>query len=231
MKKRRNGRLIVIDGTDGSGKTTQTALLIRRLRTAGVRCEGIEFPQYGQSFFAELVARYLNGEFGGHDDISPYLASILYAGDRWQAKERMERWLSEGAAVVCNRYVSANQGHQGAKVADPVERARFLAWLDRLEFGVFGVPRPDLILFLRVPPELAQKLIDNKGRRAYLKGAKRDIHEASLDHLAKAEETYRQLAAESENWVQIECAPGGQILPEGEIAGMIWKEVARVVKI
>lgn len=231
MTSRHAGRLIVIDGTDGSGKTTQTKLLIERLRKEGVPCETIEFPQYGKTFFGGMVARYLNGEFGGHDAISPELISILYAGDRWEAKETLRRWLGEGKVIVCNRYVSANQGHQGGKISDPQQRAEFLRWLDRLEFDVFGIPRPDLVLFLHVRPELSQDLVDRKGHREYVNGVKRDIHEASLDHLRKAEAAYLQLAAENPGWVRIECAPEGRLLSESRIAEILWKAVRELGRI
>lgn len=231
MTQHRSGHLIVIAGTDGSGKATQSERLIERLQAHSIPCAGIEFPQYDKTFFGDMVARYLNGEFGDHDAIGPYLASILYAGDRWQAKDRLHAWLAEGKTVVCNRYVSANQGHQGGKIADPAERARFLEWLDRLEFEVFGIPRPNLVVFLHVSPEVSQSLVDKKGERSYLKAGKRDIHEASLDHLRNAEQAYCRLAETNPNWVRIECAPSGRLLGEEEIAEMVWKQVAKLVRI
>jgi len=226
-----SGKLIVIDGTDGSGKATQTKRLIDRMRRNGVPCATMEFPQYGKSFFGDMVARYLNGEFGGHDEISPYLASVLYAGDRWQAKDTLCRWLAEGRHVILNRYVSANQGHQGGKIADPVERAQFMQWLDRLEFEVFGIPRPDRVIFLHIAPEIAQRLVDKKGHRDYMKGIKRDIHEESLEHLRNAEQAYCQLAEQNDNWVRIECAQQGKLLNEEQIGEMVWKEIKKAVKI
>ncbi|MEW6355300.1 MAG: thymidylate kinase [Planctomycetota bacterium] len=225
------GKLIVIDGTDGSGKTTQTTLLIQRMKQYRIPCETLEFPQYGKTFFGDMVARYLNGEFGGHDEISPYLASVLYAADRWQAKDTLRSWLADGKHVILNRYVSANQGHQGGKIPDPDERARFMQWLDRLEFEVFGIPRPDRVILLHIAPEIAQALVDKKGHREYVRGVKRDIHESSIEHLRNAESAYCRLAEQNDNWVRIECAPEGRLLSEQQIAKMVWKEVEEIVKI
>jgi len=212
----RQGRLIVICGTDGSGKTAQTRLLAERLRCEGYRVRGLHFPQYEKTFFGRLVRRYLRGEFGSADGVSPYLASLLYAGDRWQAKEDIERWLAEGDIVLCDRYVSANQGHQGCKIADPTERDEFLAWLDELEFQVFGIPRPDMHIFLFMPYPFALRLLRARDGRGS------DIHERDEAYLRQAEATYLQMAERFENWSRIDCVVHDELLSPGQIAERVW---------
>ncbi|HLC66288.1 MAG TPA: thymidylate kinase, partial [Candidatus Nanoarchaeia archaeon] len=129
------GKLIVLEGIDGSGKTTQTKMLVARLKREGYAVETIDFPQYYTTFFGKMVAQYLRGEFGALDQVSPYLAAILYAGDRFERKEQLEQWLAEGKIVIANRYVSANMGHQASKIPRS-KRAVFVQWLDQLEYGV-----------------------------------------------------------------------------------------------
>ena len=110
-----HGKLIVITGIDGSGKTVQTKLLCERLLKEGHPVVNTDFPQYGKTFFADMVTKYLNGEFGSADSVSPYLAALLYAGDRWEAKEQINNWLKDGKIIVSNRYVCDNMAHQGGK--------------------------------------------------------------------------------------------------------------------
>ena len=123
MKK---GFFIVIDGTDGSGKATQTKLLAEKLKKSGRKVKTIDFPQYENNFFGKMVGRYLSGEFGKSSEVSPYLASILYAGDRFEEKETIEKWLNEGFVVIADRYASSNQIHQGGKISNSAKRKEFL---------------------------------------------------------------------------------------------------------
>jgi dTMP kinase len=222
------GKLVAICGIDGSGKTLQCELLCRRAREAGVRVETISFPRYGEGFFGELIARYLRGEFGEEPgEVSPYLAALPFACDRWEAAPAMRAWLAEGALVVCNRYVSANLAHQGAKISSDAERRKFLNWLEQLEYQIFQLPRPDLQVLLDVPAELAQELILKKARRQYTR-QKRDIHESDIAYQGLTREVYRGLAA-SPGWVTIECAPGGRLPPPEEIAEKVWQHVSKLI--
>ena len=221
-----SGKLIVIAGTDGSGKRTQTDLLVARLRDEGFPAETLAFPQYEASFFGQVVARYLRGEFGDADAVSPYLASVLFALDRWEARERIAGWLRAGKVVVCDRYVSANAGHQAAKLQDPAERVAFLAWLYRMEYDVLGLPRPDLTLYLHVPWRVARDLVGRKEDRPYLRGAKRDIHEEDDTHLARAEAAYEELASAEPNWRRIECVREENLLSPDEVSELVWDAAA-----
>jgi dTMP kinase len=222
----KKGALIVFEGVDGSGKATQARLLVRRLRREGLRVRTLDFPRYGSGPFADLVARYLKGEFGPARAVSPYLASLLYAGDRWQARPQLMKWLRAGDVVVCNRYVSANKGHQAGKIATPSGKKSFLRWLDHLEHDVFDLPRPDLTILLGVPVGTARRLVGKKGARTYVGGRKRDIHEADLQHQRQAAAMYRALARREKGWRAIDCAPGGALLPPEAIA----ERVRRIVK-
>ena len=220
------GKLIVLEGIDGSGKTTQTKMLVARLKREGYAVETIDFPQYYTTFFGKMVAQYLRGEFGALDQVSPYLAAILYAGDRFERKEQLEQWLAEGKIVIANRYVSANMGHQASKIPRS-KRAVFVQWLDQLEYGVFRVPRADRIFFLHVPTKIAHRLIDQKAKeeRRYAHGRKRDIHEQSAGHLLETEKAFLELCHHQPEWKMIECTERGKILFPEEIHGKVWNAI------
>lgn len=222
------GKLIVIDGLDGSGKATQTKLLVKRLKKEGYRVAVTDFPQYYSSFFGRMVGRYLSGEFGKANEVSPYLASILYALDRWEAKDKIKKWLAEGRIVVSNRYVSANQIHQTGKLKEKPEKEKFLKWLEKMEFKVFKIPRPNLILFLNIPFRVGRRLVIKKGTRGYL-GGKRDIHESSISHLTAAQKQVFNLVNRYTNWEKIDCLKKGKLLSRGDIAEEIWRVVEKII--
>ncbi len=223
----RAGRFIVIDGSDGTGKATQMKLLVDNLKLDGYQVEVTDFPQYGQKS-AGMVEEYLNGKYG---QVGPYAASTFYAIDRFDASFKLRQWLSEGKVVVSNRYVTASAGHQGGKVADRAERIKFFRWLDQLEYGTFGIPKPDLNVILHVPAETAQRLVDRKseGDRAYVSGKKRDLHEADLNHLKRAEEVFHEIAELFPNTKLVECVEeGGRLLSPTEVQQKVWQLVRRI---
>ncbi len=214
----------MIDGIDGSGKSVQAQLLIERLKKENRPVEIISFPRYGEKSAAP-IEEYLNGNYGTAAEVGPYRASILYAIDRFAAAPQIRQWLKDGKIVVANRYVSSNMGHQGGKIHDSEERKKFFAWNDNLEYNIFNIPRPDLNIILHVPADIAQQLVDKKGEREYLKGAKRDIHEADLRHLKNAEETYLEMARTFPNFAIVECVENGQLLSIEAIHEKIWQVV------
>jgi thymidylate kinase len=218
-----NGKFIVIDGTDGSGKATQTKLLVAKLEAQNRPVKMIDFPQYGQKS-AGLVEDYLNGKFGNALDVGPHRASIFYACDRYAAAPQITDWLNQGNIVIDNRYVSSNMGHQAGKIKDIAERDKFLDWLFDLEYNIFGIPKPDLNILLYLPPEIGQQLVDKKGSRDYVGGQKRDIHEADLQHLLDAAQAYKYVA-DKYNWLTINCAPKDQLLSIEEIHEMLWQKI------
>ena len=229
IKNSISGKLIVIDGTDGSGKHTQSDLLITRLKSLGHNAVYFDFPRHGHPH-ASLVDDYLNGKFGSAMEVGSYKASILYAVDRFGSSFDIRKVLNEGGVAVCDRYVSANMGHQAGKIHDLVERDKYLEWLLDLEFGKLGIPRPDMNMLLYVPTVINQELVDKKEKRDYIGDKKRDIHENDARHLDDAESAFLY-CAKKYNWSTIYCAPNGVILSREETHDMVWKEVSSKFKI
>jgi dTMP kinase len=198
------GIFFVISGTDGSGKGTQCAILKETLQKHGYTVDVFDFPRYGNRS-AKLVELYLNGVFGDAAGVPPKIASAFYAYDRYMASDDIRGSLEKGHIVLSNRYVSANMGHQGGKINDPEERLAFIQELYDLEFNQFGIPKPDMNIFLHVPHRIGQQLVLKKEARAYIKGKKQDIHEKDTNHLKAAEEAYLQMAATFDDWKKISC--------------------------
>lgn len=218
------GKLIVLTGIDGSGKTVQANLLYGRLKNEGIPVETIDFPQYGKTLFADLVARYLRGEFG--KDVSPYLVAPLFAGDRLETKGILEKWLGEGKVVIANRYVCDNIAHQGVRVSDSgvcAKISEFGDWLTRLEHDIYGLPKSDLNILLSVPPAVAYELVAAKAERAYLEGKKRDIHEDDFYYLTNTSKSFHVLATTQPNWKIVECVDDcGTLLNEVVVSERVW---------
>jgi dTMP kinase len=195
------GKFIVLEGIDGSGKRTQLDMLARAFASRNVPFAQISFPRYDR-FFGKLAARYLNGEFGSLEAVDAHFSALLYAGDRFEAKPSIESDLASGKMLLADRYVGSNLAHQGARVPRE-KRTDFLQWLRQLEYQVYALPAEDLVIYLRVPPAEAHRLIGEKAARNYTK-LQRDIHESNLAHLAATSEVYDQLAQQP-NWLKIEC--------------------------
>lgn len=226
--KMKKGKLIVIDGTDGSGKATQARLLALRLKKEGYRVKPFEFPQYEKNLFGNLIGRCQAGDYGDFVSIDPHIGSVLYAADRFESKPLIEKWLKAGYIVIMDRYVSANQIHQGGKIVNAKKRKVFLEWLERMEFGVFGLPRPDVILYLDVPLEISQKLLTLKGqkqKKVYLKGNKKDTLENNQKYLRDSRESALRLVKKQNKWSRVACAEKGELLSREAVAKKIWEKV------
>ena len=221
------GKFIVIDGTDGSGKATQAEILIKRLEQEGQSVFKTSFPQYGKKS-AGLIEEYLHGAFGSAEEVGPYRASVFYACDRYDGSRAIKQALDEGKIVIADRYALSNMAHQGGKIDDASERQKFFAWLENLEFSIFQIPRPDLNLILHVAPEIGQRLVDNKDERVYLNDGKRDLHEADINHLKKAEKIYLELSRLPETKL-VECVENGEIMTREKIAELVWEEVKTLI--
>lgn len=217
--KERQGKLIVIDGGDGSGKTVQSEMLLKYLEDKGVKTKYYDFPRYYTSFHGRVVGRFLAGEFGKLNDVSPYLASLAYALDRASAKEEMDSFLSHGGTIVSNRYATSNMAHQGARLPEN-KRREFIEWIDELEYKVHKIPREDIVIYLYVPWRLGLELTAKKGLRAYI-GKGQDIAETDLKHREEAENMYLTLAKTRRNWIKIDCLQQGHLLPKEKIHGLI----------
>jgi dTMP kinase len=220
MKK---GKLIVIEGNDGSGKGTQLRLLLQNLKKRQIPHESFDFPQYEKTFFGEFVGHFLNGKFGHTSRINPYLAMFPYAGDRWQTKEQIYKALNAGKLVICNRY-APSIAYQLAKVP-PKEKVSFLKWAEKLEYEVFGIPHEDLVIFLYVPFYIAHRLIEQKEQRSYLKDKARDQYEENASYLKRVEKMYLWLNRNKKNWVIINCVQRGKLLQPQ----IIHKKILRIV--
>lgn len=229
----RKGKFIVIDGIDGVGKATQTELLVKRLKKEGRKVKKIDFPRYDANFFGGLIGECLRGEYGDFIAVHPKIASVLYAADRWESSGGIRKWLEAGYIVVADRYVSSNQIHQGGKVRDQRTREDFLKWLDTMEHKIFGIPRPDAIVYLHLPVVLSQALLrkmKEKGdaKKAYLRGAK-DQAEENLKHMEESQESALSIIQKSNKWFRIECSKGEEILPKEDIHALVWEKVKKMV--
>jgi dTMP kinase len=214
MNKR--GHFFVIDGTDGSGKATQIQLLKEYFKKNKIACEVVDFPRYQHNVYGRMVGRYLKGDFGTFDDVNPYLASLMYAGDRLLAKPLLEKWLAQGKVVIANRYVSSNKAFMGAKLPKS-KRNAFINWIDNMEYKTNGIPREELVIFLYVPAAIGQQNVDKKGSRLYLKGERRDIHEDNLTYQQEAGKMYMKMVKDEEGWVAVNCVNGEEMRSREEI--------------
>ncbi|MCR4277016.1 MAG: thymidylate kinase [Candidatus Roizmanbacteria bacterium] len=212
MTSQKLGKLIVIEGIDGSGKGTQLEMLLKYLKEKQIKYAYFDFPQYGKTFFGDFAGRFLNGEFGHFSRINPYLASFPYAADRWQVKNKLWEAINEGKIVVCNRYTPSSI-YQAVKVK-PSQQKKFLDWVETLEYEVFGIPKPTLVIFLYVPLIFAQTLIAKKKPRIYLDNGTKDQYEKNLDYLEKVEKMYLKVARANSNWVKIDCIENNKILSQ-----------------
>ncbi len=195
--------LIAIEGIDGSGKGTQAAGLRDRLRAEGVTVDLLSFPRYDATRFGKAIGDFLNGRFGSLDAVHPLLASLLYAGDRFESRDVLRAALESNDAVVLDRYVASNIAHQGAKLQGG-ERAELMDWIETVEFEIFRLPRPDLVILLDLPAAKAQELIAKKSARSYTDKAA-DLHEADGGYLAAVREVYRELAGRQPGWRIVSC--------------------------
>jgi dTMP kinase len=195
------GKLIAIEGIDGSGKRTQVELLANTLRQRGYSVHQTGFPKY-ESTFGNLIAQFLNGQLGALETVDPRFTALLYAGDRLEAKPELDAALNKGQIVLADRYIGSNLAHQGARSA-PETRTQFIDWIRHIEYSIYGLPREQLILYLRVAPEQAQKLVLQKSTRDYTSSAQ-DLQEASLHHLQNAAAVYDELSAHAP-WATIQC--------------------------
>lgn len=231
MKKIKKGKFIVIDGTDGSGKATQVKLLVKRLRAEGKKIKAIDFPQYYNNFFGKFIGECLAGKYGDFLALDPYFASIPYAIDRFESSPKIKRWLEDGYIVIGDRYASANQIHQGSKIQDLTQRKFFLDWLEKMEFLVLKIPKPNMIIYLDVPVEKTRELLMQKqaaAKKRYLKGAK-DAAENNVEHLLKSQASALDLVKIYNNWIKIECYKKGVLLSREEINELIWQKIKDII--
>lgn len=203
------GKLIIIEAGDGCGKATQTAKLYEKLLAEGYPVRQVSFPNY-HSPSSALLKMYLQGQFGSDPEaVNAYAASTFFAVDRYASyKTDWGRWYQDGGIILADRYTTSNMVHQAVKIVDALQRDTFLAWLWDLEFVKFGLPVPDMVLFLDVPPHCSGALLANRASKDGSTG--RDIHEQDLTYLARCYESYRLIASRY-GWQSIACMDGGEL--------------------
>ena len=215
------GKLIVFEGTDGSGKSTQFSLLTKRLQAEQVEFRTMVFPQYSEPSSA-LIRMYLGGEFGTKpSDVNAYAASSFYAVDRYASYKKVwGQWYEQGGLVVCDRYTTSNAVHQASKEPDG-KREDFLKWLYEFEYDHLGLPRPDLTLYLDVPTDFTEQLLRHREQDTHTSA---DIHERDTQYLAACRRSGRA-AAEYYGWNIISCVKNGKMRSMEDIHEEIYRHV------
>lgn len=222
------GKLIVIEGTDSSGKETQTRKIFERLVLEGNACKKISFPNY-ESEASEPVKMYLAGKFGKDAaKINPYPVSTMYAIDRYASfKEGWERDYSENKIVIADRYTTSNMVHQAAKFESEAEKEEYVKWLEDLEYEKMELPRPNLVIFLNMPTEKAWELMTNRNNK--ITGTeKKDIHEKDMEYLKKSHNNACYIAKKL-GWAEISCTEGDRIKSIEEIHEELYGMVKKII--
>ena len=220
-----NGKLIVFEGTDGSGKATQTRMLCQYLDRMGKPYRKIDFPRYGQPS-AAMVQEYLDGKLGrSAGDVNAYAASLFYAMDRYASfRQDWGEFYRSGGLVVADRYTTSNAVHQASKLPEE-ERSAFLEWLFDTEYRLLELPRPDLVIYLDMPTEITEEMM--RRRRAET-GGRADIHEQDDAYLRRCRSNARAVAEEC-GWSVIHCAADGKPRTPEEIHGLVLEAAAKLL--
>lgn len=210
------GKFIVFEGADGTGKTTQAKLLLKYLRKSKRDAVFFSFPNY-KSAWGKMVRRYLDGEFGNVDEVSPYLASMLYAGDRLLESAKIRKWLGLGKLVVCDRYMASNIAHQVAKIKDQKSKIKYIKWLEGLEYGENKIQKPDFSILLTIPENIAQE---------FMRKRKLDIHEKNVSYQKRVARAFEDYTKANKNWVEVSNMEGGRLKKIEEVH----KEILEILK-
>ncbi len=220
------GKLIVFEGTDGSGKSTQFRILTERLDREGIDYTRLVFPQYSEPSSA-LIRMYLGGEFGGKpSDVNAYAASTFFAVDRYASYKKIWKPIyDQGGLIISDRYTTSNAVHQASK-EPPEARAAFLDWLYDLEFNKMELPKPDLVLYLDMPVEMTRQLMHEREEAT---GTHADIHEQDIEYLQQCKEA-AEFAAAHYGWIRIRCAQGNSLRTVRDIHEEIFSYVKKCLE-
>lgn len=218
------GKLFVIDGTDGSGKQTQFKKLMERLEKEGIKYKSVSFPNY-ESESSSLVKMYLSGEFGTDPKtVSPYVASTFYAVDRFATYQKeLKDFYENGGIILADRYITANMVHQAGKIKDQEERNKFLNWVWDLETNIYGLPKPDEVFFLNMPPKNSLELIKDRDNK-YSHNNIKDIHERNAEHIKDAYDAACYVSKKY-NWFEIQCVKDDKIRTIEDIHNEIYSKL------
>lgn len=213
--------LIVIEGLDGSGKSTQVAKLQEYILDKGMKLKYIHFPRYDQRPYGDLIGKFLRGGFGNIEDVHPQLVALLYALDRKEASPQIYNWLKEGYCVLLDRYVYSNIAYQCSKISDSSEREELREWIINLEYQDYNIPVPDINLFLDVPIDFVNSRLTSSrasdSDRDYLQG-ERDIHEEDINFQKNVRDVYLQQLQRDPKFISINCSStDGSMLPSDQI--------------
>lgn len=224
--------LIVLEGLDGAGKSTQLKLLSDHIAATGRQVDYLHFPRYDAPIFGEMIARYLRGDYGSIEQVHPQIVALLFAEDRRSAATHIRKQLEMGHCVILDRYVYSNIAFQGAKIEEQKESEALCDWIFDVEYKQFGIPVPDLNLFLDVPIDFVDEKLHNTregGDRDYLKG-KDDIHEADIEFQKRVRAIYLERCRRDKGFIRIDCSDGeGRMLPAGEIFERIKSKVDTIL--
>ena len=220
MAEANKSRFYVVEGLDGSGKSTQIELLLDYLSDQGLSYQYLHFPRTDISVYGDLIARYLRGDLGPLESVHPYLVALIFAGDRYEAMGLINKWLSEDHIVITDRYVISNIAFQCAKLREKGDRVVLKEWILKLEYEYHAIPRPDMSIFLDVPFHFTEKKLTTVRRgedRNYLLG-NADIHEQDLELQKKVRQVYLEIVNEDPSVRIVECSDGsGEMLPPERI--------------
>lgn len=224
--------LVVLEGLDGAGKSTQVKKLRQYLEGLYGTIEYIHFPRYDAPVYGDLISRFLRGDFGSNDTVHPQLVALLFAEDRHGAAPGIKQRLEAGDTVLLDRYVYSNIAYQCAKLSDETEAEHLREWIFNTEYGDFGLPVPDLNIFLDVPIGFVESRLRSQRcgeDREYLEGGQ-DIHEADIEFQKRVRDIYRKQCALDPNFIRIECSDAyGQMLPPGAIFAKIQEVIDRKI--
>ena len=225
--------LVVLEGLDGAGKSTQVKMLRAYLEDLLGNLDYIHFPRYDAPVYGDLISRFLRGDFGSNEAVHPQLVALLFAEDRHGAAPEMKKVLQSGGHVLLDRYVYSNIAYQCAKLRDPEEADELREWIFNTEYGNFDLPVPDLNIFLDVPIGFVESKLKSQragNDRNYLEGGQ-DIHEADIEFQIRVREIYRQQCQKDPKFTRIDCSDeNGQMLPPGEIFAKIRSVVDAVAQ-
>ena len=226
--RKAQGKLVVIEAPDGSGKKTQAEMLWQRLSGEGVLVKKVEFPDY-QSPSSSLVKMYLRGEFGENPQrVNPYAASAFYAVDRYASFQKEWRgFYGRGGLIIADRYTTSNLIHQAVKLKSEAAKEEYANWLCDFEFNRLALPVPDLVFFLDMPPDYSEKLMKTR-KNKFTGGGKKDIHEINQDYLRKSYINACWLA-QKYHWHRINCVQNGQIKGIPEIHEQLYTDLKELL--
>lgn len=225
--------LIVLEGLDGAGKSTQVSMLKSYLSSICPQMEYIHFPRYDSPVYGDLISRFLRGDFGANDKVHPQLVALLFAEDRHTSQGFIRQCLEEGKIVLLDRYVYSNIAYQCAKLGSEKEAEDLRQWILSTEYGAFNLPKPNINLFLDVPISFVEKSLNSQregDERNYLQG-KQDIHEADINFQVKVRDIYRRQAKEDPNFITVDCSDNnGNMLTAETIFQKIKSLVDNILK-